>query len=111
MNEGHEFAKGLLNSEEYRDNLKMRLENGLLAPALERRLWDYRFGKPEERIKLQFEGEALENKSPSELVSYIEELVALAKRLDAATPRAALTVPENEIIDVPALEKEKVEIK
>lgn len=108
-NEGHEFARKLLDSEVYRENLKMRLEAGLLAPMLERRLWEYRYGKPEERIKLALEGEALEDKSPAELVAYIEELVALAKRLDAATPRAMLTVGEDEIIDVAP--KEKVEVK
>lgn len=108
MNDGHEFAKELIDSPEYREKLKLRLEMGALAPALEKRLWDYRFGKPEERIKLALEGESLEDKSPAELVAYIESLVDLAKRLDAATPRAALTVPEEQIIDVQA--KEKVEV-
>lgn len=48
--EAQSFARGLLTSDVYRDQLKERLEKGNLPPALETMLWHYAFGKPPEEV-------------------------------------------------------------
>lgn len=79
--EAQSFARGLLNSQKYRDDLKDRLENRKLAPALEIMLWHYAFGKPVENINLSVVEEDLSTLSIDELR---EKMDGLAKQLDEA---------------------------
>lgn len=50
--EAQSFARGLLTSSTYREELKSRLEKGSLPPALEQMLWHYAFGKPPEEVSV-----------------------------------------------------------
>ena len=79
---GFEFANGLINDPTYRSNLKERLQSGLIPAMLEKRLWDYAYGKPAEKIEVEFSKDALEDKSPEQLKAYLEELIVLAASLE-----------------------------
>lgn len=50
--EARDFAKGILDSEEYRASLMRRIKADSLAPAVECLLYYYRYGKPKETISV-----------------------------------------------------------
>lgn len=56
--EAQRFCREILESNTYRDNLKLRAEQGTLAPAMESMLWAYAYGKPPDQIKISLEQQA-----------------------------------------------------
>lgn len=50
--EAREFARELLNSQVYRENLKLRLMAGDLPANLEAMLFHYAYGKPVETLEV-----------------------------------------------------------
>lgn len=50
---GREFAQGILESEEYQQSLKRRIENGTLSPLVEILLYHYAYGKPKETVEIR----------------------------------------------------------
>ncbi len=79
---GYDFAKKLLDSPTYIVLLKEQLESGTLPAMLVKRLWDYAYGKPAEKIQVEVTTESLEDKTPEQLQAYMEELMTLAASLE-----------------------------
>lgn len=48
-----EFARQILNSEQYRQSVLDRIRLGTLPPQVEIRLYDYAYGKPADHVKLE----------------------------------------------------------
>ncbi len=46
-----ELAQSFLANPKYRANLRARLEDGTVPPAVEAMLWHYAYGKPAERLE------------------------------------------------------------
>ncbi len=80
---GFEFAQSMMDNATYRANLKERLQSGILPAMLEKQLWNYLYGKPADKIEVEFSTDALEDKSPEQLKAYLEELIVLAASLEA----------------------------
>ncbi len=79
---GYVFAKELLDSPTYIALLKDQLESGTLPAMLVKRLWDYAYGKPAEKIQVEMTAESLEDKTPEQLQAYMRELMTLAQSLE-----------------------------
>lgn len=51
--EAQKFARSIIESKDYRDDLAARAKSGKLAPAIESMLWHYAYGKPIEQVQVQ----------------------------------------------------------
>lgn len=47
-----DFARGIVESADYRAALQAKVRAGTLAPAVESMLWHYAYGKPKESIEI-----------------------------------------------------------
>lgn len=63
----------IIEDGDYQTNLKKRAIAGILAPAVETKMWDHYFGKPAETVDLNIH-EDLSAKSPQELMVLLESL-------------------------------------
>lgn len=69
------FLKNILESDEYRSNLKRRALAGVIHPKIEEMLWHYLYGKPRDIIDLNInEGVDYSSLSESELVGEVKRL-------------------------------------
>lgn len=88
--EAQRFARQMLQSQTYRDDLERRLLSGTLAPAIETMLWHYAYGKPIEQINLNVsQQEDLSQLSVQELFDRAKKLsdaLEEAQQLEAALP-------------------------
>lgn len=50
--EAQQFARGILQSDDYRNSLKSRAKTGTLPPQVETMLWHYAYGKPVEQLNV-----------------------------------------------------------
>lgn len=84
------FCRDILESETYRDNLRIRAESGTLAPAIESMLWAYAYGKPAEQIKISVDAQQdFSQMSTAELAAQAGQLLKAleeAQELEAAIP-------------------------
>lgn len=81
--EAKEFARRIVDSEEYRQLCVVRLFEGTLPPAVEVLLLHYRYGKPADTTHLTMDpgpADALEGMTRAELAARARELAA---RLEA----------------------------
>lgn len=88
--EAQKFARGILESQTYRDGLQARAQKGELAPAMEALLWYYAYGKPKEQIEVTVQHEDLSSLSHEELLARIDE--KRDELLSAAAQKAAIPV-------------------
>lgn len=51
--EAREFATRILDSEDYKRSLELRIRTGELPPQIETLLYYYRYGKPKERVEME----------------------------------------------------------
>lgn len=79
---GYKFAKELLDSPTYIALLKDQLESGTLPAMLVKRLWDYAYGKPAEKIQVEMTTKSLEDMNPEQLQEHMQELMTLAQSLE-----------------------------
>lgn len=94
--QGQTFARQLLTSQTYRDELQKKIASGTLPPAVEIMLWAYAYGKPPEHIHLSVSPEDLSALSVSELLqraealrAQLEEAEEIAKAIDAEVTQVA----------------------
>lgn len=92
------FARNLLQSETYRENLEERIKDKTLQPGVEIMLWHYAFGKPVEQVQLTVtQGvEDLSTMSIDELYERAKQYTAEleeAKALAEAIPGEVLQGP------------------
>lgn len=50
--EGRSFARSILESQKYRDDLRKRAETGNLPSQVEVMLWAYAYGKPPDKLEI-----------------------------------------------------------
>ena len=50
--EAQAFARGIVTSAKYRQQLKKQAEDGTLPPVLQQMLWAYYAGKPPEKVEV-----------------------------------------------------------
>jgi hypothetical protein len=90
--EGQAFARSILNSQAYRDDLKLRASQGKLAPAVEVMLWHYGYGKPVEQVNINVTPGTEDlaslpidelHRRALELERYLAEAVQLAEAIPA----------------------------
>lgn len=71
-----EMAAVIIEDPEYLDQLLTRARKGALPPAIEKMLWEYRYGRPMEMGKMK-----AKDSEESELAQMsLEELTALARK-------------------------------
>lgn len=104
--EGQAFARGLLTSEDYRNQLKLRIKNGTLQPAVEVMLWHYAYGKPTENININQAEQQFESMTTDELMALGEKLMAALAEAQAveSTLQGELAKIETKVEESP-LEK------
>lgn len=72
--EAQVFARGILESDEYRAKLRTRALAGDLPPAVETMLWHYAYGKPAETLNVNTGAEDYSALTTTELIQTIESL-------------------------------------
>lgn len=99
-------ALRLLESVDYVESLKARVKAGTLAPAIEKMLWHYAYGRPVERIELSVPGvKSFMDMSSEELAARAEEIAARIKERDAVLKAAQLA------LDDKLVEKRRLELQ
>jgi hypothetical protein len=71
-----ELAAVIIEDPQYLDKLLIKAREGTLAPAIERMLWEYRFGRPMEMSKMKTKDVSASDLSEMSL----EDLTAMAQR-------------------------------
>lgn len=96
--EAQRFARDILTSQSYRDQLQLRAKNGNLPPAVETMLWHYAYGKPVENVNLNLsQGEEdLSSLSIAELqakLQRVQDQLQEAQDLSEAIPGEVVQGP------------------
>ena len=82
--EAREFARKFLDSEDYRKSLERRILLDELPGGVEVMLWHYAFGKPTDKVEVNFPSHAeLQDMSPEELAAEAQRIsLAILERRD-----------------------------
>jgi hypothetical protein len=89
LKEAQNAAEEIIGDKRYRDNLKVRAIAGILPPAVEKMLWEYRFGKPVDKLDVNLSSNELRQMDESQLVAEFENEIAELKSLVKAGSVAA----------------------
>jgi hypothetical protein len=76
-----QFARTVLNSNQYRESVLRRILMNELPPAVETKLMDYAWGRPVERIEVEDKTTSYEEWSTDRLMARIQKLHAILDRL------------------------------
>lgn len=75
------FARGILDSAQYRESIRRRVLMGNLPPAVECKLYEYAYGKPIDKVEVRDTTDRLEDMSNEQLEAKAMALLALAQKL------------------------------
>jgi len=107
--EGREAARQIIESDEYRKQLKERAKMGTLPPAVECMLWYYRYGKPVENSRFVIDERINVDGLESDAGLLLARAEAVAKRIrDAEHALELARDVTDELVDRDAFKSEPV---